>query len=179
MIEGRDEPETEKWGVAMISWLTKMMPNKWVVYLWKKLPLPKQFRNRIVYRGNPHFIVAVLGVILNEKGEVLLLHHTYRDQPWGVPSGIIEREHPADAMVREMFEETKFQIEVERILHAGYTPQLSCIDLVYKARIVGGTFQASPEVSDYGFYPVGEWPEGMPSKQKHLVEEVLRGEFVK
>lgn len=160
----------------MIAWLRKIIPNAWVIYLWKRLPLPKQIKNRIVFQGSQKFIVGVLGIILNEKGEVLLFHHTYRDQPWGVPSGLIEREDPADALVREVYEETKLNIEVERVLHAGYSPGLECIDLFYQARVVGGEFQESVEVSDYGFYPVGQWPAGMPKKQQRLIEGILRGE---
>lgn len=67
----------------MSSKLEKLILNKLAVYLWKVLPIPKNLRSKIMWFTNDRFLVAVLGLITNEKDEILLLKHTYRSEPWG------------------------------------------------------------------------------------------------
>ncbi|MEK5166331.1 hypothetical protein NYE69_28915 [Paenibacillus sp. FSL R5-0527] len=46
--------------------------------MYKYMP-SKKFKNWVVYRTQHKFMVAVVGVITNEKGQVLLLKHAYRE----------------------------------------------------------------------------------------------------
>ena len=45
---------------------------------WKKLPIPFFVRRWYTYLSNRRYVVGVDGVILNDAGEVLIFHHTYR-----------------------------------------------------------------------------------------------------
>ncbi|WP_087017404.1 NUDIX domain-containing protein [Thaumasiovibrio subtropicus] len=63
----------------------------------------------------PLMIPAVAAVILNERNELLLQRKT--DGSWSLPAGMIEpKESPAQAIVREVYEETGLTAHVERIL---------------------------------------------------------------
>ncbi|MEK3910270.1 NUDIX domain-containing protein [Paenibacillus sp. FSL H7-0331] len=57
-----------------------------------------------MYRAQNKFLVTVLGIITNETGQVLLLRHVYRTEPWGVPGGWMELEKPEVALEREISE---------------------------------------------------------------------------
>jgi 8-oxo-dGTP diphosphatase len=160
----------------MFHRIVKFIPNRWIVYLWRKLPIPHRIKQKIFWSTNRKFFVAVLGLIQNDRGEILLLHHTYRDEPWGLPSGVIEWEHPADGLIREVYEETGLTISVDRILQVDYGPNPHHLDLYYLGRVTGGTFRPSAEVSQYAFFPIGHWPEGMPQKQKNMVTQLLQRE---
>lgn len=49
------------------------------------------------------FLIGVTGVILNDKKEVLLFKHTYRQHAWSLPGGYMQAgEHPAEALEREI-----------------------------------------------------------------------------
>lgn len=59
----------------------------------------------------PSHIVAAAGVVLNEKGDVLLVN-TYQDS-WVLPGGEVEiGENLVDAVKREIFEESGIEVEV-------------------------------------------------------------------
>lgn len=59
----------------------------------------------------PTHIVAAAGVVLNQKGEVLLVN-TYQDS-WVLPGGEVEAgENLIDAVKREIFEESGICVEV-------------------------------------------------------------------
>lgn len=62
------------------------------------------------------FMPGVAGVVINEAGEILLQRRSDNGQ-WGLPGGAIDPgEEPADAVVREVFEETGVQVIPERLV---------------------------------------------------------------
>lgn len=153
--------------------IEKFIPKTILVKLYKWLPVPISFKKGIVWLVNRRFLVAVQGIILNDKGEVLLLKHTYRKIPWGLPGGWMDYENPQTALEREVFEETELKIKSEQVLDAIYNGKPHRVDLIIKGRFLGGTFKSSAEVSEYGFFKFGEWPDGMPDVQKKLIQKYL------
>ena len=61
-------------------------------------------------------LVGAAAIILNDKNEVLLQHRS-DNQMWGVPGGAVEPgEEPAEAVIREVKEETGLTVVPERIV---------------------------------------------------------------
>lgn len=116
---------------------------------------------RVLAFVSPRNYVGAVGVIFNERGEVLLAQHSYRtDYEWGLPGGwVAHGENPADTVVREIAEELKLDITVERLLICGKVPAVRRstapphIGLAYLCRAVGGTVRTSHEIVDV------EWVE--------------------
>lgn len=156
----------------MIKKLMSLFPRDWLVFMYKHTPI-KGLKNWIVYRAQHKFLVAVLGVITNDKGEVLLLKHSYRKEPWGIPGGWMELEKPEEGLARELEEETGLQVKITGLAKAIYGKKPNRIDLVFTGRIVEGTFRSSSEISELCFCSIDNWPEGMPSEQKKLIKEIL------
>lgn len=119
----------------------------------------------------PTFLVGVVGLIHNERGEVLLLRHTYRDDyPWGLPTGFLERgEQPDDALHREIREETGFSVSLDRgtVVNADRKGRL--INLIFRGIHEGGSFIPSDEVSEARFFPLAALPPLLPD-QRRLIE---------
>lgn len=62
------------------------------------------------------FMPSVVGIIRNEHGEILF-GRKHNEQIWGLIAGAIEiGETPAQAIIREVFEETGLHIEPIRII---------------------------------------------------------------
>jgi len=157
----------------MLRKLTRILPDAWLVFLYKTIPTSKKMKDLVMWYTNRRFLVAVLGIITNEKGEVLLLHHTYRNQPLGIPSGWMEYEQPCRAIERELFEEIGLQININETLQTTFYENPNRVDILLRGSFEGGTFKKSAEVTDYGFYSPTSLPEGVPDVQKALIENNL------
>lgn len=130
-----------------------------MLWVWR-LPLPDWLRWLLLWLKNPHFVATVAAVIINERGEVLLFRHTYRrDLPWGLPGGWLERsEDPDKAIEREMMEEAGLTVRVLYPLIVGRDRNRRRLDVVYIARLEGGAFRPSQEVSEMRYFSAGALP---------------------
>ncbi|GGA45145.1 NUDIX hydrolase [Paenibacillus physcomitrellae] len=156
----------------MMSRLIRKIPNRWLVWMYVRFPI-KGVKDWLVYRSQSKFLMAVLAVVTNEAGEVLLLKHTYRKDPWGIPGGWMQHESPGEALEREIFEETSFKVKVEGAAKPVYATKPHRIELLYRAKWVSGTFRQNEEISAYQFCKIGEWPEGLPESQIQLIKTAL------
>ncbi|KOY16805.1 NUDIX hydrolase [Paenibacillus xylanivorans] len=115
------------------------------------------------------FMPGVAGVIRNEQGEILF-GRKHIETNWGLIAGAIELgETPAQAMVREAWEETGLVIEPERIIgvYGGEEQrftysnghQVEYLTIVFECSIKSG--QLTPdneEMKDLQFFP----EQGLP-----------------
>ncbi|SCA63467.1 Uncharacterized protein SCG7086_AS_00070 [Chlamydiales bacterium SCGC AG-110-P3] len=96
---------------------------------------------------------SAIGVVFDSDGKILLVKR--QDIPvWVLPGGgIDEDEDPADAAVREVWEETGLQVKVIRKI-ARYTPinRLSRNTHIFECGVIGGEIACSDETTDVGYY---------------------------
>lgn len=135
--------------------------------IWRTLPMWVHVLAMRMFR--PKFRASVAALIFNEQGQVLLFKHTYRKFEWGIPAGGLEYgEQPDKAILREFFEETGMQIEIERLLLAESSREDRNISIIYLCRIVGGSFQESNEISEMKYFDVNDLPR-MLFAEKDLI----------
>jgi ADP-ribose pyrophosphatase YjhB (NUDIX family) len=142
-----------------------------LVWRW----LPRWIRGALTWWINAHFIVGAAAVVRDREGRVLVARHTYRRRtPWALPGGWVQRrEDPETAIVREIREETGLEVEVdEPLIVLRETPWH--LTIVYAARLTGGTFRPSAEVSEVRFVRPGEWPEGMRKVHETVVSDHMK-----
>ena len=125
----------------------------------------------MVWLLRPKFVVSVWALILDEHRRVLLLKHTHTGaRPWGLPRGCVEKaEGLADAVRREVLEETGWVIEPVSLLAAELEPPLSELRLAYLCRIVGGSFRPTAEVEDFAFFGAAQLPPGVRPLQVQII----------
>jgi ADP-ribose pyrophosphatase YjhB (NUDIX family) len=134
------------------------MIKRTLLKIWRVLPLWLQMVLSRVIR--PLFQVFAAAVIFDENKDILLVKSTYnRFHPWGLPGGSLEYgEHPEEATIRELWEETGLQVCIERLLLV-HSWRPDRVGLYYLCRITGGTFYPSDEVSEFAYFPVDNLPD--------------------
>ena len=138
--------------------------------IWKFLgrwPALQRFLLRLL---NDSFMIGIVAVVLDQQDRVVLFHHSYRRRfPWGLPGGWLRRgEEPDQALIREIKEETGLDAEILRPLTAIAEPVKPDFEVIYLARVIGGTFRPSVEVDEIGYYTVDNLPPLKPY-QKELI----------
>lgn len=132
-------------------------------------------------RTQDQFLIGVTGIIFNEKNEVLLLKHTYRQTKWSLPGGYLKAgEHPREGLEREIEEETGLVVSGDKQLKTRTDRETARLDICVVGTFIGGEFRKSHEVSDYGFYELLKVPR-IARNQLLLIEQALheRGVSIK
>lgn len=134
--------------------------KRFLLWLWRA-PFPDWLRWMFLWVKYPKFVATVVAVILNERGETLLFHHTYRTEyPWGLPGGWMEfNEDPAEAVQREIEEESGLRVRVLRPLWIGSDPDRPRLDMAFLAEVEEGCFRPSDEVDQAAYFAPDAMPE--------------------
>lgn len=151
--------------------------KKMLYWLWRVLPLPKQVRFFLMWLINRKVVVGTSALILNDKNEILLFKHVYRtDSPWGFPGGYLQKgEDPADAIQREIMEESGMHIKILKLIEVIQSPDASRLEILFLAELDGDRsgFEPSVEVSEVRFFPLDQLPELLPEHQA-VIDRYLR-----
>ena len=137
------------------------MLKRTLLKIWRVLPLWLQMVSSRLIR--PLFQVFAAAVIFDTDKNILLVKSTYnRFHPWGLPGGSLEYgEHPEEAVIREVLEETHLTVCIERLLLVNsWLPDR--VGMYYLCRITGGTFSPSDEVSEFAFFSLENLPDVRP-----------------
>jgi 8-oxo-dGTP diphosphatase len=128
-------------------------------------------------------VPAVNAVIVNDAGEVLLQRATL-DGCWAVPGGGMDPgEQPAEAVVREILEETGLIVEpyhfvnvmVEAPVQFANGDHVQYMVLTFLCRIRGGELKISDDESlELRFFAPDQMPEVRPA-HRGRVEQALSG----
>jgi ADP-ribose pyrophosphatase YjhB (NUDIX family) len=140
--------------------------------IWRLMPAWMERIASAIVR--PKYQVAAGAIILNEKGQLLLCEHTYRRQhPWGLPGGGIKfGEDPAEAVRRELQEETGLSMKEASLLMVENSKEAHRVALTYLCRGISGTFVPSDEVSAIRYFDIEALPE-LAREQKKTIEKTL------
>ncbi|MFZ1719846.1 MAG: NUDIX hydrolase [Candidatus Moraniibacteriota bacterium] len=121
--------------------------RKILLILWKKLNFSKHFQLRIIRLFQDQFLIGVTGLIFNEKNEVLLFRHTYRQRAWSLPGGYMNKqEHPKEALIREIKEESGMTVSIDWRMKVRTDRETARLDMPYIGTYIGGDFVPSAEV---------------------------------
>ena len=135
--------------------------------------MPPRVRMKIIRASQRKFTVSVAAIVINENNEILLLDHVLRPgASWGIPGGFIEHgEQPADAVRRELYEETGIELTDVELFRVRTIYRH--VEILFRAKAVGTATVKSREINAVGWFRTGEMPENMSRTQKTLVEKLL------
>lgn len=142
--------------------------------IWRNLHLPKFIQLFIMRFFQDQFLIGVTGIILNEKNEILLFKYNYRQTAWGLPGGYIKaKEHPQEALEREIQEESGFVVSVDEELKIRTDRESSRLDIGFVGKLMGGEFRKSSEVKDAKFFAFDDLPMLISKNQLFIIEQTL------
>jgi ADP-ribose pyrophosphatase YjhB (NUDIX family) len=110
-------------------------------------------------------IPCIGGIIRDEAGRLLLIRRGHDPEAgrWSLPGGRIEPgESDAQALVREMLEETGLTVEPGPLIGAVARPGAAgtVLDIRdYAATVTGGTLRAGDDAADTSWVPPAEVPD--------------------
>ncbi len=151
-------------------------PNKSnVAALFRRFPWLASLGQRIWRLRQARYSVGAVGVVFDDDGRVLLLEHVFHPHyPWGLPGGWVDRhESPADAVVRELLEETGLSVRVVSPVWVDLGIYNDHLDLAYWCQLEGGELRLSSEILDYQWCEPSQLPELFVFQRK-AVERALR-----
>lgn len=132
------------------------------------------------WRFSRGMTLGVRAVVLDDRGRVFLIRHTYVPG-WHLPGGGVETGETAlEALARELREEAGIALAGEPEL-AGvfFNRRISRRDhvLVYVVRAftVAETKQPDREIAEAGFFPLDALPEGTTRATRIRLSEILDG----
>lgn len=142
--------------------------------LWRYLSLPKNVQLNIMRLTQDLFLVGTTGIIFNDKKEILLLKHTYRQHQWSLPGGYMKAtEHPTEGLEREIEEESGLIVSIDQEIKIRADREVARLDIAYIGKFMGGQFKASSEVSEAGFFSFENLPI-LPKSQLQMISEAMQ-----
>jgi ADP-ribose pyrophosphatase YjhB (NUDIX family) len=124
---------------------------------------------------SPLLAPSAAACIRDEEGRVLLLRRSDGENLWGFPGGAIELgERAAEAVVREVREETRLEVEPVALIGVYSSPeyaftypngdQVQPVTVFFECRVVGGELRPDMrEIMEARYFgPKDEWPPMRP-----------------
>lgn len=142
--------------------------------IWRLLCLPKNLQLFIMRLLQDQFLIGVTGIFFNDKNEILIFKHSYRQNVWSLPGGYLEaREHPAEGLEREIEEESGLIVSADRQLKTRTDKESARLDICYVGKFIGGQFTPNSEVIEYGFFTFENLPL-IAKNQLFLIQQAMK-----
>jgi len=119
------------------------------------------------------FTIGAFAIILNQQGHVLLVHRTDFDV-WNLPGGKMEEgETPVDAVIREVKEETGYDVCIDRLSGVYTNNRKNDMVFTFVCRIIGGISTVSDESDRIEYFAVDNLPRYFSPKSVERIQDVL------
>ncbi|MFJ9697574.1 NUDIX hydrolase [Kitasatospora sp. NPDC101183] len=132
---------------------------------------------RAVVGNRPLWLSAVVAVVRDDEGRVLLARRA-DDGRWACVGGILDPgEQPADGVVRECLEETGVEVVPELLASTSVTPEVTYpngdvtqyLVLTFRCRAVGGEARVNDDESlEVGWFPLDGLPPMIEAEHQRL-----------
>ncbi|MCH2522512.1 MAG: NUDIX domain-containing protein [Dehalococcoidia bacterium] len=117
---------------------------------------------------------VVTGVLFTINSEVVLVQRNLEPQrgKWTFPAGFVDRgEKVENAAIREVFEETGFIVELDKLVGVYSQEDDPIILIVYSGHIVGGVRTDNSEVQSIQTFPLDKLPVLAFDRDRKIIQD--------
>ena len=143
--------------------------------MWRSLS--GAFQWRLLWLLNAKFNLGVSAVVVDKAGNVLLLRHTFRrSDGWSLPSGwMAAGERIGDAIVREIREETRLEVEPVTVfrIESGFRLRVGFFLLCRTSANRADIVVDGKEVLEAGFFAPDSLPASVPIGDRSAIAQAL------
>jgi len=127
---------------------------RWLLQLWRIVPLPASLRAHILWIRNTHYLIAVTGLVWDDAGRLLLARHTYLPHPgWDLPGGNLQGLESLEAgLARELEEELGFAVELGPLVCTLVAPSPRRAVFGFNCRAREGSFRPNAEIAEIAYF---------------------------
>lgn len=126
----------------------------------------------------PEMVPTVSAVVFDAGGKLLLIHENYDRRRYGFPGGRVEfGESPADAVVREVREETLCDVRVDHLIGLYCFADVPFLSFVFACTIIDGipSVPGSGEIDEVGWFDPANLPSPLTITLRHALDDILAG----
>ena len=119
------------------------------------------------------FVIGSFGIIFDEQKRVLLVHRKDYDL-WNLPGETLEDfESPANAVKREVKEETGLDVEVSKLLGVYNKENKNDIAFSFLCKVVSGEVTLNDEADKIEYFEVDKLPANTVPKQVERIQDAI------
>ncbi len=114
-------------------------------------------------------------VILDESHEHILLILREDFRVWALPGGGLETgETPEDAAIRETYEESGYEVKIDKYIGSYHRPQFHDVRYIFRGCVIGGrALESGPETLEVNWYPVEKLPKWLAPSVREIVSDAI------
>jgi len=117
--------------------------------------------------------IGVFGIIFDEQKKILLCHRRDYDL-WNLPGGGLEAgEAPWEGIIREVKEETGFDVVVEKVSGVYFKPADNEVCFSFICKIIGGKPTLNDEADCIEYFAFDDMPQNTSKKQVERIKDAL------
>jgi ADP-ribose pyrophosphatase YjhB (NUDIX family) len=121
--------------------------------------------------------VGVFAAIFDAEERILCVRQGAGARRWTLPGGRMEAgETPDGALVREVREETGFEVAVGELIGIYSTPSKDALAISFRARVIGRrAWRPTTEIGEFGFFARDALPAPMRAHARARVLDAFDG----
>lgn len=121
--------------------------------------------------------VGVFAAIFDAEGRILCVRQGAGARRWTLPGGRMEAgETPDEALVREVREETGFEVTAGELIGLYSTPAKDALAISFRARVMGRQpWRPTAEIGEFAFFARDALPSPMRSHTRVRVLDAFDG----
>ena len=122
--------------------------------------------------------IGIFASIFNDAGEVLCVQRNYPPYGWTTPGGRLEDgESPEDGIIREVLEETGYQVIVEKFIGIYAAPFKSDLVISFVCSVIGHVpWLPDDEIAAVRFFSVHALPNAMKNNTRIRIADAVTGQ---